>query len=332
MSRPPAVARVLERVTKTAREHDMFLPGQVVVVACSGGPDSTCLLYSLYHLRRLFRIKLEVFHFDHRLRAGSAEDADYVKRLSARLRLPFHLRAASASPPKGLSVEDWARRQRLVPMVAVSRDTGAARIAMGHTLDDQAETVLMAALTGSGLDGVAGIEPVAGPFVRPLLDVGREEVESFCRSLRLRPRRDPTNDDVRLLRNAIRAKGLPALERAIDREVRGALARTGSLLREDARELRRQAAPAVAELVEETPEGIRLEAQGLLALPRAISTRVARQAIFRFGHPPMREDIDAVLDLAAGRPGRRRDLSSGLKASRDKEYVSLSRTSPESRV
>ncbi len=329
--RPPAVARVLERVTATAREHEMFLPGQMVLVAVSGGPDSVCLLYSLHHLRRLFRIKLEVFHFDHRLRPDSGKDAEYVRRLAARLRVPFHLSFAESKPAPGASVEHWARNARLVPMVRAMREAGATRIAIGHTLDDQAETVLMAVLTGSGLEGVAGIRPMGGPFVQPLLEVSREEVEAFCRALRLRPRRDPTNRDTRFLRNAVRLKGLPALERALGREVMGPLARTGFLLREDADELSRQAGALAAELIEETPDGVDLPAGAVLALPRAVATRVVREALRRCGVVLLRESVDAVLDLAAGRPGRRRDLAGGLKAYRDREYVHLSRASPESR-
>ena len=112
MRRPPAVARVLERVTRTAREHEMFAKGDTVLVSVSGGPDSVCLLYSLWHLRRLFAIRLEVFHFDHRLRADSAKDAEYVGRLADRLKLPFHLRSTDDGPRKGESVEAWATVER----------------------------------------------------------------------------------------------------------------------------------------------------------------------------------------------------------------------------
>jgi tRNA(Ile)-lysidine synthase len=332
MTRPPAVARVLERVTRTAREHEMFLPGQTALVAVSGGSDSVCLLYSLYQLRRLFKIGLEVFHFDHGLRPDSAKDAEYVRRLALRLRVPSHFASAGSEPPKGVSIEDWARRERLAPMVEAWREIGAGTIATGHTLDDQAETVLMDALTGTGLDGLAGIDPAVGPFVRPLIDVRRDEAAAFCRALRLRPRVDPTNRETRLLRNAIRLKGLPALERAVGRDVREPLARTGFLLRDDARELSRQAGAAIDELLEEVPEGVRLPAVPLLSLSRAIATRVARQAIYRCGNQPLRDSIEAVLDLASGRPGRRRDLTGGLVAARDSEYVSISRTSPESRA
>jgi tRNA(Ile)-lysidine synthase len=322
---------VLERVTKTAREHEMFLPGQNVLVACSGGPDSVCLLYSLHYLRRLFKIKLEVFHFDHRLRPDSGKDGEYVRRLADRLRLPFHLAEADSKPLRGRSVEHWARSSRNLAMVRTARELGASRIAVGHTLDDQAETVLIAVLTGSGLEGTAGIHPVAGPYVQPLIEVTRGEVEAFCRALRLRPRQDPTNRDTRFLRNKVRLRGLPALERALGREIRDPLARTGFLLREDARELTRQTYEAREHVFEETPAGVDLFAKGLLELPRPIAGRLVRQAVLTCGSSSTKEDVDAVLDLAAGRSGRRRDLSTGLKAVRDKEYVSISRPSPESR-
>jgi tRNA(Ile)-lysidine synthase len=309
----------------------MFLPGDSVLVAVSGGPDSVCLLYALCLLRRLFRIRLEVFHLDHRLRPDSGDDARYVRRLAERLRLPVHVRVAETRPTKGGSVEAWARGERLRALHEVQRETGARRIAIAHTLDDQAETVLLAALSGLGLDGVSGIRPAVGPFVRPLLDVSRAEVEAFCRALRLRPRRDPTNRDPRFLRNALRLRGLPALERAVGRSVREPLARTASILRDDADELDRQARAVFHEVVEETPAGADLVADVLLGLPKAIAARAIRGAILLCGRPGTKEDVDAVLDLAAGRPGRRRDLSDGLKASRNKGYVCISRASPEGR-
>ncbi len=328
MRRPPAVARVLERVTRTAREHDMFRPGELVLVSVSGGPDSVCLLHSLWYLRRLFKIRLEVFHFDHRLRALSGEDGAYVRRVSGRLRTPFHLRVADDAPPARSSVERWARDRRRLAAASLARDLGAARIATAHTQDDQAETVLAWALMGGG---IRCIEPAVGPYVRPLIDVARSDVEAFCRALRLRPRRDPTNLDTRLLRNAIRLRGIPALERATGRSIREPLARTAAVANEDDRELVRQMYAIWDEVYEETHDGAHLMAEGLRSAPRPIATRLIGQAIFRCGRPSTRTDIEAVLDLATGRPGRRRDLTYGLKARREREYVSLSRTSPESR-
>lgn len=333
MRRPPAVARVLQRATATVRAFDMFAPGDLVLVCVSGGPDSVCLVESLVRLRRLFGMRLAVLHVDHGLRHDSAADATYVRRLSTRLGLPFEHVVAVGGPARGSSVEAWAREQRRTASLAVAREMAADRIATGHTLDDQAETVLMRVLSGAGAAGAAGIPPVLGPWVRPLLDVRRAETEAFCRALRLRPRQDPTNRDPRYLRNAIRLRGLPALERATGRDVREALARTGALLREDDAELSRVAGEAFDDLARvEGPRGataVELPAAALTALPPAIAARVVLRAAHTIGVVATRADVEAVVDLAAGRPGRERSLSAGLRARRLGAYVRLARPSPE---
>ena len=333
MRRPPAVARVLERVTATVRSCAMAEPGDLVLACVSGGPDSVCLVESLVRLRRLLRIRLAILHVDHGLRADSAADAAYVRRVAARLSVPFEHVVAVGRPPRGGSVEAWARDRRRTAALAVAREMGAARIATGHTLDDQAETVLMRVLTGAGAAGASGIPPVSGPWVRPLLDVRREETEAFCRALGLRPRRDPTNRDPRYLRNALRLRGIPALERATGRDVREALARTGALLREDDAELDRLAAEAFDELATvgdgRVPDSVDLRAAGLASAAPAIRGRVVLRAGFAIGAALTRSDVEAVVDLAGGRPGRERSLSTGLRARRRGAYVRLARPSPE---
>ncbi len=319
------MARVLERVTATAREHGMLQPGDRVLVDVSGGPDSVCLLYSLWHLRRLFKIQLAVFHFDHGLRAESSADAAYVRRLAGRLGLPFHLRRAEESPMPGVSVELWARTIRGRAAAAVRAEVGATRAADGHTRDDQAETILMALILGWGLNGMGGIQPVNGRLVRPLLDVTRDEVEAFCTALRLRPRHDLSNDDTRLLRNAIRLEAIPAIERATGRRVRDTFARTADLIRGDADTLWQQASELAAGVVEATTgeeeHTFAIPARAITELTKPMASRVVRRA-FQLADLPWNETtIDAVLDLAAGRPGRKRDLQVGLRIVRDREHV-----------
>jgi tRNA(Ile)-lysidine synthase len=345
MRRPPAVARVLERVTKTVREHEMFREGDLVLVSVSGGPDSVCLLYSLWYLRRLFKIRLEVFHFDHRLRKDSVKDAEYVRRLAERLKLPFHLRAADDAPAKGVSVEAWATVARMNAANDVRKSIGARMWAEGHTLNDQAETILLNLIRGGGLEAITGIWPggaqEGSTIVQPLIDVERDEIVVFCRALHLRPRRDPTNEDTRLLRNAIRIKVLPAIERGTGRDVTRSIARSGDLLRADRMELHGAAIHALSTVLEGPMNGprdhVRLHAEALRSLPKPIASRVVRLAIYRVmasedAAPWTREAVEAVLDLAGGRVGRRRDLPNGSTARREQEYVSVSRTSPESRV
>jgi tRNA(Ile)-lysidine synthase len=335
--RPPAVARVLERVTKTAREHEMFEAGDIVLVSCSGGPDSVCLLYSLWYLRRLFKIRLAVFHLDHRLRPDSAKDAAYVRRLAERLNLPFHLRTAQDRPKKGQSVEAWARLARMNAANHVRREVGARAWAEGHTLDDQAETVLLNLIRGSGLEGITGIDPGQrrSSILQPLLDVERDEVEAFCRALHLRPRRDPMNEDRRFLRAAIRHEVLPAIERATGRDVSGPIVRSAELLRADLDELRTATLTAYLDVVDgERAKDVVLDVEKLRALPTPVASRVIRLAAYNlmstdWAAPWTKDAIEAVLDLARGRPGRKRDLPGGLKGMREKEYVRVSRASPE---
>ncbi|MEO8476260.1 MAG: tRNA lysidine(34) synthetase TilS [Actinomycetota bacterium] len=335
MRRPPAVARVIERVTATVREHDLLHTGESVLVSVSGGPDSVCLLESLVRLRRLFRVRLEVFHFDHRLRPDSASDATYVKRLAARHGLPFHLRVATEAPVPGESAEAWATVRRMNAAKDVRREIAAHVVAEGHTLDDQAETVLINLLRGTGLDGLAGIWPGDGErpgssLVQPLLDVTRSDVESCCRALGLRPRHDPMNEDRRLLRNAIRLDAIPMLEQITGRKVQGTLARTASVLHADRLELVRQAAAEQRAIVERDDAEVRFRARELTALSPSLGARVVRMSLWQMAAvddeiaPWTRESVAAVLDLAGGRPGRRRDLPGGRTAWRDRRFVRVS--------
>jgi tRNA(Ile)-lysidine synthetase-like protein len=347
LPRPPAVARILERVTKTARAHDMFRPGETVLVSVSGGPDSVCLLESLVRLRRLFRIRLEVFHFDHALRDDSADDAAYVRRLAERHGLPFHLRVASSQPRRGMSVEAWATAERGDASDAVRSEIGATVVAEAHTLDDQAETVLLNVIRGTGLEGVAGIPPRGGDrsqrrrrpavIVQPLLEVERAEVEAFCRALRLRPRRDPMNDDTRFLRAAIRHDVIPTIERAVGRDVKRPIARTAENLRADRDVIDHLTVLALGGVVEEErARGVRFDVARLLGLQPVIARRVIRMGVYNVlssddAAPWSKDAIEAVLDLANGRPGRRRDLPNGSTAVRDRRYVrvSFAPSSPE---
>jgi tRNA(Ile)-lysidine synthase len=323
--RPPAVARVLERVTKTVREYGMFAPGDLVLVWVSGGPDSVCLLESLVRLRRLFRIRLAVFHMDHGLRPDSGRDAAYVRRLAKRHGLPVHVARAETGPDGGESVELWARYQRGEGADRIAREIGATRYADGHTLDDQAESVLMGLVLGWGPEGMRGIAPVNGIVVRPMLDVARDEVEAFCRALSLRPQRDPTNDDTRFLRNALRREAIPAIERATGRNVIPTFAQAGRLIERETRALSDLAAEHLDEVYRPRRDGFALVARPLLALPEALAARVIRRGFQRSDVGWDLPSIDRVFDLAAGRPGRRADLVAGSTAKRDRTYVVVER-------
>ena len=166
-----------------------------------------------------------------------------------------------------------------------------------------------------------------------MLDVTRDEVEAFCRASGLRPRRDPSNEDTTLLRNAIRLEVMPEIERATGRKVRDTFARTAGLLRADADALWEQAVELADTMVDaqvdDGSRGFAIKADALTALTPPMASRVVRRAFQLADLPWTEAAIEATIDLAEGRPGRRRDLRSGLRVVREREYVRGSGPSPE---
>jgi tRNA(Ile)-lysidine synthase len=189
------------------RAHQIFTPGPVVV-AVSGGADSTALLLILAALADELGIVIHVAHFDHRTRPKqSAEDADFVARLANRVGAPIRVGRAD----KPTKTEDAARTARYEFLRRAVSEIGATAIATGHTRDDQAETVLLHLTRGSGLAGIAGMRPLREGIARPLLAIGRKDTVAICRAARIRPRTDPTNRSLKFARNRVRLEVLPEL-------------------------------------------------------------------------------------------------------------------------
>lgn len=184
--------------------------GDAVVVAFSGGPDSTALLLGM---SRIPGIRLAAAHLDHAMDPGSASRAREAARIAARLGVPFITERAKQRENRSPdSPEATGRRDRYEFLERVRQDLGARWIATAHHRDDQAETVLLRLLFGSGLEGLAGIRPVHGQIVRPLLNVPRSELAAAVAAAGLKPVDDPTNRDLDVPRNRVRHRLLPSLE------------------------------------------------------------------------------------------------------------------------
>lgn len=316
--------RSVERViTRAVRQHALWSPGARLVVAVSGGADSLCLLAALLALRarkhRLAPGDLIVAHLDHRLRGEEGrQDARFVQRLAAEVGVPFVGEVADAQPQPGSSVEDWARRTRYVFLRRVAAEHQAERIVTGHTRDDQAETILLHWLRGSGLAGLRGMAPLHGDVARPLLDVTRAQTVAYCAAQGWLPREDSSNADPRFLRNRIRHELLPLLT-TYNPGIADSLVRNGELLADDESYLEAHALAIWGDVAEETTAGsIRLRREELSSVPAALRHRLVRTAVRKLaGDALMLEarHISAIDRLLAnGHTGGTLSIAGGLRA------------------
>jgi tRNA(Ile)-lysidine synthase len=310
-------------VRDSADRRLLFAAQSRVLVALSGGPDSTALVAALAALRDAGALmSVHACHVDHGLRPGSADDGDACEALCRRLGVP--LDRVSIVVPPGDNVQAAARRARYAALREVARRVGAERIATGHTRSDQAETVLQRLLRGAGARGLAAIPARRGAIVRPILDRSRVEVLSYLGDRGLSWREDPTNASPRFLRNRIRAEVLPALQ-ALAPGIERRLAQTAALLRADDRVLERLAARA-------TPPGTRsAPIARLLELPVAVRRRAIRR-LWRAATGSRREldarHVEAVLRMLRAVGPRRVALPGGLEARTGAGVLAVERPAP----
>ena len=288
----------------------MLAGGETVLVAVSGGADSVALLYFLADLAEAWRLRLHVLHVDHQLRPDSPADADFVRALGARLGVSVDVVTVTVDS-RG-SLEAAARESRYAALEAGAARVGAHRIALGHTADDQAETVLMRLLEGAGVRGLAGIPPVRGRIIRPLIELHRAALEAELRRAAIPWVEDPTNRDPKFLRNRIRHELLPLLADSYNPAIAGALTRVSTLARDTIAALDRAAAAELARLATFEVGAVTLPLGPLRALPRQIAAEVLRQAAERLGsRAPLRAWSHRGLRRALTVPPPRRPFRLG---------------------
>lgn len=281
----PLVTKVIE----TIHRHRLLKSGSRVLVAVSGGPDSVALLHVLQALRRSWRLEVRAAHLDHALRAESADDAAFVRGLGQRWGVPMTIirhDVAARCARQGWSLEDGARRVRYQVLLELARDQRADRVCLAHTADDQAETVLMRLIRGTGLLGLGAI-PIERSgdgvsYVRPLLEVWRADILDYLRRHRLSFREDPSNTDRRFFRNRIRHELLPLLARDYNPNIRQALVQLAQQSRSDYDYLQEAAARVWKRLAKSRPQGrVAIAIDAFRQQPKALQQQLVRQAIAR---------------------------------------------------
>ena len=231
-------ATLLSRLEEHLQGKRFFKKRQKILVACSGGPDSVSLFHLLQTLAPPNSWKLGLIHFNHQLRPGAAtQDERFVRNLARRYKIPFFRGAGNVgreTKKTKTSIEEAARQMRYDFFLRTARAEKVQAIALAHTMDDQAETVLMRLLQGTGLRGLQGIREKfkrgRTTLVRPLLAFTKKEILDFCRAEKIAYRKDESNDSVKFLRNRIRIELIPRLQREFNPRVVEALSRIPAIV------------------------------------------------------------------------------------------------------
>jgi tRNA(Ile)-lysidine synthase len=337
--RPEALKKIERQLMEHLENCPWLHPGMKVGVGVSGGADSVALLRLLVELRAERGLLLAVVHFNHQLR-GKTSDADerFVARLAKSHELEFIAGredvAARTKRERG-NLEDMGRRVRYAFFDKL-RETGRIeRVAVAHTADDQAETVLAHILRGTGLSGLRGIHPQAGTVIRPLLGVRRAQLRMYLKTLKQAWREDATNKDTKRMRARIRQRLLPILEKDFNSGVVEHLCQLAELARDDEDFLEARAAEWIQHFAEQKAGTVTLQLGDLLPAPKALQTRIVRGTVGRLktrGGQLSKEHVAAAIELASQRDsGKTLQLPGGVEVRREREVLRFraAQTSPE---
>jgi tRNA(Ile)-lysidine synthase len=296
--------RTVKKVRETISRYDMIHQGDTVVVGVSGGPDSVCLLDILHEFADELKISLIVSHYNHGLRpAEDKSETLFVRELAKNLSLPS---VTGKAPPslrkRTASIEEWARDARYHFLEKVRVKHRAQKIALGHNLNDQAETIIMRLLRGSGPSGLTGIPPCRDrTIIRPLIEVERREIERYLKARRLSYVTDSSNLKTDYLRNKIRLELMPLLEQH-QPQLAHLLGQTADILREEDAYLERISEAWLSKEAELDPDNsFQVPISSFLKLPIALRRRVTRQSIGKVKQDLRRitwDHVESILRLA----------------------------------
>ncbi len=327
----------IERVREALRRDRLLSRGGRVLVAVSGGADSMALLYALAALAGPWRLTVQVVHVHHGLRPEADEDAAFVQAQAQALGLPVRVEpvdAGGAARTQRLSIEDAARRLRYERLEATARGWSADAVAVAHTADDQAETVLLRLLRGTGVAGLGGMtqtRPLGeARLIRPLLAFWRAEIEAFLAAHGLSYRDDATNRDLAFTRNRIRHDLLPRLMQDYNPRIREALVQLAEQCRTDTAYLEASAARQWRRIARRAGRGeVLVDVARLRRQPPALRRQLVRRTVrevqgdltaFEFRHWRELESL-----IGSGPDGALVDLPGGIQCQRLQDHLRCAR-------
>lgn len=260
----------------------MLDKGDKVLVAVSGGPDSIALLHFLNEIAPVYSLGLHVFHLNHLIRGKEADkDVEFVEAFASKLGVPSTLMSfdvPALMEREKLSMEDAAREARYMLMDQLASELKANKTALGHHADDQVETFLMRIIRGAGLEGLGSISPVRDHYIRPFIEIGKDDILRYIYDNDLEYRIDASNEDLSILRNRIRHELVPLLN-DYNPQFKGSLLKTISIIREDQSHLDELTGEVFDNLADTGDEIVRFPVQGLAAQSVSLQRRLVRKCI-----------------------------------------------------
>lgn len=274
---------MLKKVKKWIERHGLLVTGDKVIIACSGGPDSLALVKIMQTLSMDYNLELAVAHVNHMFRGAESDaDAAFVAEFCAKEGLPLYsttINVPQFIATSGRSPEDAARFLRYRYLRETAQSLGGAKIATGHHRDDQAETVLINLLRGTGATGLSGMWPVNNGVIRPLLNICRKEIEEYCQEQHLAPRLDSTNLTTDYLRNYVRIELMPLLKNKFNANLPATLCRTASVVGDDQEFINHCVEAVWGMVVRDDGTNLELDCRELNKLHIALKREIIRAAI-----------------------------------------------------
>lgn len=302
---------VFEKFVRAVKTHTLLDRGDRVVVAVSGGADSVALLNLLLAVQAQFELDLIVAHLNHNLRGKSSdEDEEFVRILAHRLGTRFICEKIPAEDvtARKESLENWARERRYAFLSKTARTVHAHKVALGHTMSDQAETFLMRLLRGSGTVGLSAMSYKREIFIRPLLAIERHEILEYLKLLGVPWREDPSNLDTQFVRNRLRQELIPSLEDRYNPKIVRLLAGTAAILREESNALQYWAAEVFDREAVAAGNGVIFDVNTLLSLPSGLQKRLVHLSLERLvpgNHSLSAQNVASIIHLLGdGRSGK----------------------------
>ena len=324
---------ILETVKETITRHNLLKKKDNVLLAFSGGLDSTAMLAVFLELRKEWLLELFLGHFNHRLRPSANQDEQFARKVAQENSLPLFVASEdvrSYAKQNRMNLEEAGRILRYDFLSKTARKIGGAKIATGHTLNDQAETFFLRLMRGSGLKGLGSIYPVVeGQIIRPLLAVERKDIVEYVRRKGMTFRDDESNLDRNFVRNKVRLDLIPFIQENFEPKIVRRIGKTVNILQEEEDLLGKLSSHEAKKTVFHDNEGVRLDLEAIKTLPRGLARRIVREFIQKLKGDLREisfEDVESVLKLEEGKS---LPLTNELLLKREKGRVFLKLQPPE---